>query len=115
MPDFRALAATWLTGGFVLAACGGASPDADDGLAGQIETATDRGAALALACGGCHSDNSDVMISLEGYGAEALREALTRYRTEADGTTVMHRLARGYSDRDIDRLAAQFDQDGSGQ
>lgn len=115
MPDLRALAAILLVSANVLTACGSSTPGANDGAAPELKMATRRGATLALACGGCHSASSDTMISLDGYGAEALREALNRYRTEADGTTVMHRLARGYSDTDIDLLAAQFDQEGSGQ
>jgi len=64
-----------------------------------------------LACAGCHSETSTAVVSLDGYGAEALRDSLLRYKAETDGTTVMHRLARGYSDADIELLANYFDQD----
>ena len=71
-------------------------------------TTSDR-VAIALACAGCHSPQSEAMVDLTDYGAAPMRQALMRYRSETDGTTVMHRLARGYSDADIELLAAYFD------
>ena len=65
-----------------------------------------------MACGGCHSPNSRAFVALDGYDADAMRTALRIYKEEADGTTVMHRLARGYSDEDIDLLAAYFAETG---
>ena len=81
----------------------------DDAANNTIGAATDRATALAMACSGCHAAQSDAVVSLDDYGADALREALRRYQTETDGTTVMHRLARGYSDEDVDLLASYFD------
>lgn len=69
---------------------------------------TDRSISLAMACSGCHSAQSEAMVSLEGYGRSAMRDTLLRYRSETEGTTVMHRLARGYSEQDINLLADHF-------
>ena len=91
-----------------LAACGGSGGEESTDKAVDVAVATSRSSSLALACSGCHSANSSAVVSLDGYGADAMRAALMRYKSETDGTTVMHRLARGYSDEDIDLLAAYF-------
>lgn len=96
-----------------LAACGGSVTDQDEIKDTGIALVTDRSASLALACAGCHSETSTAVVSLNGYGAEALRDSLLRYKLAIDGTTVMHRLVRGYSDDDIELLANYFDQDRS--
>jgi len=106
------LATASLASLIILAACGGSAPGSEEEATRTIEASTSRGVSLALACAGCHSAESEAMVSLEGYGGDALTEALMRYRSEADGTSVMHRLARGYSDTDIALLAAQFDREG---
>lgn len=97
---------------FGLAACGGSDGSQNQVVRLDIADATNRSAALALACGGCHSPNSRAFVSLDGYNADAMRAALRTYKEEADGTTVMHRMARGYSDEDIDLLAAYFAESG---
>lgn len=94
---------------FALAACGGSEPTQDKAPTTDIATITGDGVAIAMACGGCHSPQSEAMVDLTDYGADPMRQALTRYRSERDGTTVMHRLARGYSDADIELLATYFD------
>ena len=81
----------------------------DDDAIDPIGPATDRATALAMACSGCHAAQSDAVVSLDAYGADALRDTLRRYQAETDGTTIMHRLARGYSDEDVDLLATYFD------
>lgn len=114
MPKPRSLATASLASLLVLAACGGSAPAPEEqDTASAIDAATSRGVSLALACAGCHSAQSEAMVDLDGYGADALREALIQYRSETEGTTVMHRLARGYSDTDIALLAAEFDQQGT--
>ena len=56
---------------------------------------------LAAACSGCHSPRT---YNIEIFTADEIRATLMRYQTEK-GSTVMHRLMRGYSDEDIARLA----------
>lgn len=65
----------------------------------------DRAAALSATCSGCHAGPGTAIVTLDGLDAETLSFAMRRYKSEADGTTVMHRLARGYSDADIDAVS----------
>ncbi len=85
-----------------MGACGGNHTEET----GSFESETSQAAALAAACSGCHSDQSSAIASLENYSENMLLEAFTRYKSEAEGTTVMHRLARGYSDADITAVSA---------
>lgn len=94
---------------FALAACGGSEPAQVETTTTEIATTTGDGVAIAMTCGGCHSPQSEAMVDLSDYGAGPMRQSLMRYRSETEGTTVMHRLARGYSDADIELLAAHFD------
>ena len=61
-------------------------------------------ASLAASCSGCHGAGNAI-VSLDGLSAEAIATSLDRYRTE-DGTTVMHRLARGYTEAQVQDIAA---------
>lgn len=112
MPKTSLLVAAPLFGFLSLTACGDTSPSLDDAAIDPIGAATDRATALAMACSGCHGAQSDAVVSLDDYGADALRETLRRYQTESDGTTVMHRLARGYTDEDVDLLVTYFNTEG---
>lgn len=108
MSDTNALVAVLLTGFLGLAACGGTGSSVDQVSNPDIDDTTNRATALAMACSGCHSRQSEAVVSLDEYGGDALRAALVNYRAEADGTTVMHRLARGYTDEEVDLLTAHF-------
>lgn len=46
------------------------------------------------------------MTSLENRSAESLREALLVYWRDPKGTTVMHRMVRGYTEADITAISA---------
>jgi len=48
-----------------------------------------------------------VISNLKDWSDREISEALLRYKTE-DGTTVMHRLARGYSIEDIETIAGTY-------
>ena len=63
-------------------------------------------ASLALACSGCHGTQGGAIANLDGYTADGLSERLMAYKTDAEGTTVMHRLMRGYSDAEIQSVSA---------
>ncbi len=86
-------------------------------LSGRAEPPTQEtlgeGAALASVCSGCHGDeeSSPAIPGLQGLSAETLAAGFRRYKSESDGSSAMHRLARGYSDAQIqaiaDYLAAQ--------
>lgn len=89
-----------------LAACGGASDPSNSSAQTPDAAQIGPGAALALACSGCHSDLNGAIASLSTYTETQLQDTLVRYKNETDGTTVMHRLARGYSDEDIALVSA---------
>ena len=65
-----------------------------------------RSAALAMTCTGCHVPSGEAIPSLEGWSEEVLQARLFLYKSETDGTSVMHRLMRGYEDNDIAAISA---------
>ncbi|MEL7031569.1 MAG: hypothetical protein AAGL97_14265 [Pseudomonadota bacterium] len=89
-----------------LAACGGANAPSGSNTPTPNAAHLGPGATLALACSGCHSELNGAIASLSAYSETQLQDTLARYKTETDGTTVMHRLARGYSDEDIALVSA---------
>mgnify|MGYP006273908517 CR=1 FL=1 len=93
--------------GLAVAACGSASRG--DGVPASRagpEASTSPAARLAAACSGCHAGTGAAIVSLERRSAADLSAALVRYRSETEGTTVMHRLARGYTRDEIDAISA---------
>ncbi len=94
-----------------LGACG--ETVTDNRQSGRDQLSTDRAATLAAACSGCHAPGGTAITDLGQFSTEETKASLRRYRSEADGTTVMHRLARGYSDADIVMIADYLSQDGS--
>ncbi len=67
---------------------------------------TGRAATLAAACSGCHAGPAVGIVSLKDRDTASLISLLQRYKAEPDGGTVMHRLARGYSDAEVKAIAA---------
>ena len=102
MPNPSVSSALWSLSLLGLAACGGT---ADPNQPQSVEQTTGKAALLAAACSGCHSDVSSGIVSLQGYSADALQLSLSTYKTDPNGTTVMHRLARGYSETDIEQIS----------
>ena len=105
MPDSRLLGVALFLGLLALSSCGASPASSDDDSVSEFDNKTSRAASLSMTCSGCHSEQSSAVVSLKGYDADAIRESLMRYKSESDGTTVMHRLARGYSDQDIEVIA----------
>ncbi|MFN3211589.1 MAG: c-type cytochrome [Henriciella sp.] len=103
MRNASLMTAIWPLSLLGLAACGNAENATQDS---SLDQSTDRAAVLALACSGCHSDRSGAIASLTGYPSDLMRDSLLAYKTDPNGTTVMHRLARGYSDADIELISA---------
>lgn len=63
---------------------------------------------ITLSCSGCHGGRSGAATpSLEGRTRDDILNALTSYKNDPNGTTVMHRIARGYT---IEQLADVSDQ-----
>jgi len=85
------------------------------GALGPTESRADF--ALAAACSGCHAgpanEATEGIVSLDGRDAETIAALFLRYKTETDGGTVMHRLARGYSDEEIAAIAAYLAAEGN--
>ena len=67
---------------------------------------TSRSAALAAACSGCHTPTGDAIPSLDGWKLADLQSRLLEFKTQENGTTVMHRLMRGYDEIDIAEISA---------
>src|SRR5262245_57511087 len=63
---------------------------------------------LAATCASCHSTSSDIggIPSLGGQRKEELVRKLQQFKTGAVPSTVMQQLAKGYTDEQIDELAA---------
>lgn len=95
-----------LVSGLFLCACTQAEAPSEEAEADTaVSLELSETAALALACTGCHSMAGDAIPSLDGYTAEAILTPLKDYKLETEGTTVMHRLVRGYSDEDLEAVS----------
>jgi cytochrome subunit of sulfide dehydrogenase len=74
--------------------------------------AQDRPRQLASACGICHgTDGRSVtkdVIPLAGLPREHIASQMRAFRDGQRPATVMHQIARGYTDEQIDALAAWF-------
>ena len=67
---------------------------------------------LAAPCAICHGTegrtDSKVVIPLAGLPREHIATQMRAFRDGARPATVMHQIAKGYSDEQIDALAAWF-------
>ena len=105
-----------LAAGLLLCACSPSDVPADEDEArAAVPVELSDTAALALTCTGCHSAVGGGIVSLDGYTAEAILTPLENYKLEADGTTVMHRLVRGYSEDELEAVSAYLGKDGGGE
>lgn len=70
------------------------------------------GARLAATCTGCHGTDGRTVgaaiPALAGQPKEALMANLMAFKSGARRATVMTQLAKGYSDADLERIAAFF-------
>lgn len=89
-----------------LAACGDMTVSKQAGIA--TADPTGRTALLVASCSGCHMPGGTAIKPLDTLSANSITEFLQRYRSETEGTTVMHRLARGFSDDDVTAIAAHL-------
>jgi cytochrome c553 len=70
-------------------------------------------AVLAGSCANCHGTDGrspGAIPSIAGRPEAVLRAQLQAFKAETapPGTTIMHRLIKGYSDQQLDALAAYF-------
>ncbi|HLL10305.1 MAG TPA: c-type cytochrome [Rubrivivax sp.] len=66
---------------------------------------------LAATCANCHGTNGvsrGEVASLAGAPAEATIAKMAAYKSGALSATVMHQIAKGYTDEQIQQLAAYF-------
>lgn len=77
-----------------------------------IAAATDyRPAMLANPCAGCHGPDGDSpgsIPSLKGLSAEEIATGMKAYKADRRKGTVMNRIAKGYTDEEIDLMASYF-------
>jgi cytochrome subunit of sulfide dehydrogenase len=65
----------------------------------------------AASCSGCHAEKPNVntpVPRLAGYDASAMIAAMQAYRGGLRPSTVMDRIAKGFSDDEIEAIAAWF-------
>jgi cytochrome c553 len=66
---------------------------------------------LALSCAGCHGPagrSPGTIPPLSGKSETAIAEALRGFRADQRPSTVMGRIAKGYSDQEIDAVAHEM-------
>jgi cytochrome c553 len=66
---------------------------------------------IAANCANCHGTqgrSAGAMPSLAGQKKEFLAEQMRAFRDGKKAATIMHQLAKGYSDAQIDMLAEHF-------
>lgn len=66
---------------------------------------------LALSCAGCHGPEGQspgTIPPLHGKSEAAVAEALRGFRADQRPSTVMGRIAKGYSDQEIDAVAREI-------
>jgi cytochrome c553 len=66
---------------------------------------------MAAACANCHGTQGvaqEGMESLAGQKKEDLLKKMLDFKTGKKPATLMHQLAKGYSDEQIDQLATHF-------
>ncbi len=66
---------------------------------------------LAATCANCHGTNgqaSGEMKQLAGQSAEKIMAAIADYKSGAQPATIMHQIAKGYTDEQIRLIAGYF-------
>lgn len=71
-----------------------------------------QGARLAATCVACHGTNGatqgNALPALAGQPRQTLSDSLRAYKTGLRQSTIMTQIARGYTDEQIEQLAAYF-------
>lgn len=66
---------------------------------------------MAASCANCHGTNGAAaagMVALAGYDKVGLVKAMAEFKSGARPATIMHQLAKGYSEAQIDAIAGYF-------
>ena len=67
--------------------------------------------ALAATCANCHGTNGAAapgMVALAGYDKSGLVKAMADFKAGTRPATIMHQLAKGYSEAQIEAIAGYF-------
>lgn len=86
----------------LLAACGSWAAQAQDAQLARN---------LAATCANCHGTNGQArgdMKPLAGLSADKIIAAVADYKSGAQPATIMHQIAKGYTDEQIRLVAAYF-------
>jgi len=79
---------------------------------GQSASAADAGGAIIAAqCNGCHGFegvSKGVVPSLKGKPAVYLSESMKEFKSDKRRGTIMNRIAKGYSDVELDNVAKYY-------
>jgi len=82
-------------------------------LASAVNAAERSASMLSYTCAGCHGtagvSGGDSLPILAGLPSEYLYNVMLQYKTGKRYSTVMGRIARGYSDAEIDAMAVFFE------
>jgi sulfide dehydrogenase cytochrome subunit len=76
-----------------------------------VANAQDAGRDLAASCAMCHGTNGHSVGGYEPLAGQAkadLVRKLNEFRSGAKPATVMHQISKGYTDQQIDQIAAYF-------
>lgn len=92
------------------AACGFGSAWAQS--AAPAPSADVQARSLAATCANCHGTNGqakgNAVISLAGMPADTLVSTVMQYKTGGKTGTIMHQIAKGYTDEQIKLIAGYF-------
>ena len=81
-------------------------------ISAMAQAAPPSAAMLSNACAGCHGTNGGsagpTMPSLAGQSKEAIEVALKKFKSGERPSSIMSRLAKGYSDAEITAMAEFF-------
>lgn len=80
-------------------------------LPAQAQTDALQARSMAASCANCHGTNGHAvpgMVALAGYDRAALVKNMADFKSGARPATIMHQLAKGYSEAQIDAIAAYF-------
>lgn len=79
--------------------------------AAQAAEPDSRAYMLASSCAACHGpdgNSPDAIPSLNGKSKDYIADAMKAFKSDRRQATVMNRLAKGYSDEEIDIIAGWF-------
>lgn len=84
---------------------------AGSGLALQASAEdANSGRNLAATCVTCHGKNASATGTLDGRPKGEIVQTMKDFRSGARPATLMHQLAKGYTDQQVELIAAYFSQ-----